>query len=64
MKVLVDRDLCESNQVCVRLAPDVFVVDDTDQLQLRVETIGEDARARVEKAVRACPRQALAITDE
>jgi len=64
MRVLVDRDLCEANQVCVRLAPDVFLVDDADQLHLLVATIGEDARARVEKAVRACPRQALAITDE
>ena len=64
MRVLVDRDACEANQVCMRLAPDVFLVDDADQLHVLVETIGDEARARVEKAVRACPRQALAITEE
>jgi ferredoxin len=64
MRVLVDRDACEANQVCMRLAPDVFLVDDADRLHLLVETIGDDARASVERAVRACPRRALALTDE
>jgi ferredoxin len=64
MRVLVDRDLCEANQVCVRHAPGVFYVDDADRLHLLVETISDDARAQVEKAVRACPRQALSVIDD
>ena len=30
MKIEVDRDLCEANAICQRVAPEVFKVDDTD----------------------------------
>jgi ferredoxin len=62
MRVEVDRDVCESNGVCVRLVPEVFALDDDDRLH--VEASPPDAlRARVEEAVRRCPKQALKIVD-
>jgi ferredoxin len=64
MKISIDREACEANQVCMRVAPAVFYVDDADRLHLLVETIDEAARAQVEKAVRACPRQALSLVDD
>ncbi|MCX4246986.1 ferredoxin [Paraliomyxa miuraensis] len=60
MKLVVDRDLCEANGVCVRLAPEAFELDDDDVLHLRVVTPTDDAhRARLEAAIRGCPKAAL-----
>jgi ferredoxin len=64
MRVWVDRDLCESNAVCVRLVPEVFEIDDDDRLLLKQEQPPEALRARVEQAVRRCPKQALSLVDE
>jgi ferredoxin len=64
MRVQVDHDLCESNAVCVRLVPEVFEVGDDDRLRLRQERPPETLRARVEQAVRRCPKQALSIVEE
>ena len=64
MRVRVDRDLCESNAVCARLVPEVFEVGDDDQLRLKQERPPEALRARVEQAVRRCPKQALSIVDD
>jgi len=64
MRVRVDRELCESNGVRVRLVPEVFELDDDDRLGVLQERPPEALRARVEQAVRRCPKQALAILEE
>ncbi len=64
MKIAIDRDACEANQACMRIAPGVFYVDGADRLHLLCETIDDAERARVEQAVRACPKQALSIVDD
>ena len=64
MRVVVDYALCESNAVCMRLVPEVFEVRDDDRLYLRAEQPPEALRARVEEAVRRCPKQALALVDD
>jgi ferredoxin len=63
-RVLVDRDLCEGNARCVRLAPSLFEVGDDDKLRILVERPDPSLRETVEAAVAVCPRQALAILDE
>ena len=61
MKILVDYDLCEANAVCMKVCPEVFSVDDNDNLNLSTEEPDESLRAKVEEAVRRCPRQALKL---
>lgn len=61
MKVIVNRDLCEANAVCVRECPEVFRVDEEDTLTLLMEEVPVQHRAAVEQAVRLCPRQALRL---
>ena len=61
MKVVVDFELCESNAVCMDVAPEVFKVDDDDMLHILMESPSEGLRAKVEEAVRLCPRQAIKI---
>ncbi|MAG31122.1 MAG: ferredoxin [Deltaproteobacteria bacterium] len=61
MKVIVDYDLCEANEVCQRSCPEVFRVEEDDTLTLLVDEIPERSRPGVEEAVRLCPRQALRL---
>ena len=61
MKVVVDYVLCESNAVCMGLAPEVFEVRDDDNLYILQERPPETLRAKVESAVRSCPKQAISI---
>ncbi len=63
MKVVVDRDLCESHGRCVEAAPAVFEIRDDDQMYVLDENPGEDLRQAVETAVANCPRQALSLQD-
>jgi ferredoxin len=63
MRVVVDYDLCESNAICMAVAPEVFEVDDDDNLNLLQDEPPEDLRPKVEEAVRRCPKQALSIED-
>jgi len=63
MKIKVNWDLCEANALCMQAAPEVFKVDDDDMLHVLNEEPGEELRAKVEKAVRACPRAALSIEE-
>jgi ferredoxin len=64
MRVVVDRDLCEGNAECSKMAPEVFVVGDDDQARVLIEHPPEALRAKVQAAVRRCPRQALTIVEE
>jgi ferredoxin len=63
MRVVVDFDQCESNALCMDAAPEVFEVRDDDHLYLLKENPSESLRAKVEAAVRACPKQAIRIED-
>jgi ferredoxin len=64
MRVVVDRDLCESNGVCEGLAPEVFQIDDDDTLLILQEHPDESLRAKVQDAVRSCPKQALSLEED
>ena len=63
MRVVVDYDLCESNALCMDAAPEVFEVRDDDFLYVLNETPDDSLRAKVEQAVRVCPKQAIKIVD-
>lgn len=63
MKVIIDMDLCEGNAVCSKVAPEVFAVGEDDKASLVNKNPGEDLRAKIDAAVRRCPRQALSIQE-
>jgi ferredoxin len=63
MKVKVDFDLCESNAVCMGIAPEVFEVRDDDFLYILDENPSEALRPKLEEAVQACPRAAIRLED-
>ena len=60
MKVVVDYDLCEANALCMDCCPEVFRVEEDDTLTVLIEgDVPDGLRAKVEEAVRLCPRQAI-----
>jgi len=63
MKIVVDFDLCESNAVCMQIAPDVFEVRDDDFLYVLNENPDESDRERIEECVQRRPKQAISIED-
>ena len=62
-KIDVDFDKCESNAVCMAIAPDIFEVRDDDFLYVLNETPDESERPRVQDAVDRCPKQAISIVE-
>ncbi|GAA2722343.1 ferredoxin [Actinocorallia aurantiaca] len=63
MKVIVDYLVCEANGVCVGLAPDVFDLDDEDNLHVLLPDVPADQQDKVRHAVRSCPKAALSVTE-
>jgi ferredoxin len=59
MHVVVNRDLCEANAVCCGLAPDVFELDDDEQLVIKVDEVPAERVERVQLAIARCPKNAL-----
>ena len=63
MRVIVDRDRCEGNAVCLGIAPDIFDLDDDDYAVVKTDPIPVDQEQLAEQAITECPRAALARED-
>lgn len=63
-KLTVDYDECEANAVCVGIAPEVFELDDDDNLWILQERPGPELLDRVLEAVDSCPKRALFLSHE
>ena len=61
MRVTVDTALCEANAVCAGLVPEVFSVDDSDELTILASDVPPELADRVREAVRCCPKMALLL---
>lgn len=61
MKVVVDFDKCQSNAVCMGIAPEVFEVRDDGFLYILDENPSEEMRGKMDEAVRSCPTQAISL---
>lgn len=61
MRVEVDWGLCESNGVCMGLSPEVFHLDDADELHVLQPETTPGTIISVREAVRQCPRQAISL---
>jgi ferredoxin len=63
MRVVVNFDLCESNALCMDVAPEVFEVRDDDLLYILNENPPEALREKMLAAARVCPKNAISIED-
>jgi ferredoxin len=63
VRVIVDRDRCEGNAVCLGIAPDIFDLDDEDYAVVKIDPIPSDQEDLAEQAIVECPRAALLRED-
>ena len=63
MKVVVDFDKCESNAVCMGIAPEVFEVRDDNFLYVLQEEPPESDRPKLQECVHQCPTGAISLVD-
>ncbi len=64
MEVQVDPLACEANGVCVGLVPEVFDLNDDDELQIIAPAPPAGLHDRVRHAVRSCPKAALSLDED
>ncbi|CAM3592283.1 ferredoxin [Smaragdicoccus niigatensis] len=63
MRVDVDKARCEINGICIGIAPDVFDLDDNDELAIS-NPVPDALSGAVQQAVAQCPRAALLIVED
>jgi ferredoxin len=64
MRVVVDKMVCEANGVCEAVAPEVFALDDEDELHILEPEVPPELEDKVRSAVDRCPKLALTIPEE
>ena len=60
MKVTVNADMCEGHAKCEMVAPEVFKLGPDDVSIVLVDEVPNELHEKVERAIRLCPRQAIA----
>ncbi|MBX5485798.1 MAG: ferredoxin [Mycolicibacterium hassiacum] len=63
MRVVVDRDRCEGNAICVKYAPDVFALDDDEYSVVLTDPVPPELEEDARRAVDECPRAAIKRID-
>lgn len=64
MRVVVDPLVCEANGVCEALAPEVYRLDEDDELEIIQPEPPSELHETVRETVARCPKGALSIVDE
>lgn len=64
MRIVIDRELCEANERCMEIVPQVFHVNDDGVLQLLMEDAPEELQEQVTKAAKLCPRGAITLVTD
>ena len=64
MKVMVDTDMCEGHGKCEMAAPGIFKLGDDDLSIVLVDEVPKEREPDVERAIRLCPRYAIAWVKE
>ncbi len=62
MKVKIDPELCNGDEVCVQLCPDVFEMEE-DKAIVKMEDIPDDLVDAVREAADSCPAEAIIIEE-
>ena len=60
MKVIVNEDMCEGHGKCEMAAPEVFKLGPDDVSIVLIDEVPQDLVEKVGRAIRLCPRQAIA----
>jgi len=62
MKVILDELRCDAHGVCVTACPEVFALDDNEDIvRVLIEDPDESLRDKLKKAAQGCPKAAITI---
>jgi ferredoxin len=61
MRIVIDHAICESNGLCVAMAPDLFELDEDDLARVLDTRLDAHAELAARDAARRCPRQAIRL---
>lgn len=61
MRIVIDWGLCEGNGACALEAPEMFEMDDDDNLLVLSESLPGEQRSLLEAAARSCPKRAITV---
>lgn len=61
MRLIHDAERCEGHGLCTEAAPELLHLDDSDELVLDYQTIGDGQLAQAREAARVCPVAALRV---
>lgn len=59
MQVVADFDRCEANAICVGLAPEIFDLNDDEELSVVSGPVPAHLEQAVRDSITGCPRAAL-----
>lgn len=60
----IDWDKCEGNGICARVAAEIFSCDEEGNSDVLLEVIPAELRAKALLAMRQCPTNAIAVTED
>lgn len=63
-KIVIDFDRCESNGICMEIAPEVFEVRDDGFLYVLQDYPSGEVLEKVQAAIPRCPTQAISLEEE
>ena len=63
LKLIVDPGECEANAVCVGIAPELFDLDDDENLHILIEEPEGELLTKAREAVDSCPKRALFLKE-
>jgi ferredoxin len=63
MKVKIDPELCNGDEICVQLCPEVFEMQE-DKAVVIMDEIPENLQDSVREAADSCPSEAITIEEE
>jgi len=63
IRVSVERFQCEGHGICVRVAPELFRLDDEGRAETILEEVPDALRLKALLAERQCPAEAIIVRE-
>ena len=63
MKVRVDPELCNGDEICTQVCPEIFEMED-DKAVAKIEEVPDDLKDCAKEAADSCPSEAIIIEEQ
>ena len=63
MKVRVDPELCDGDEICTQVCPEIFEMEG-DKAVAKIKEVPDDLKDCAKEAAESCPPEAITIEEE